>query len=175
MVRHMPPLAKALPADPDLQVLREQFMAMAQTVPGFQTLQTPYRRRINVAASLSSDIIQQGLLMIDASEWLPEAIGCTGKDLRDVMKSAQGCDEIAVDLEAIARAMRHTAVHRAEAGERILLAYKLARARNQLSRIESELPEAERLAILLRERQTRGTRKLRGLRKRQAAVEEPAE
>lgn len=139
--------------------LHEQVRALVQSVKGFVFLKAAWRRRINSAATLPDEFYMFGSLALEHSEWLSATSKLTGAEIREALAVSAGATDLAKELELLAKGLRSTAAsHRADVGQRLLLAYAVARRHNKTPGAEV-IPHIYEMERILRERRRRRTRK----------------
>lgn len=146
-------------SDPDPAEMMEQARSLIQSVRGFVHLTPSWRRKINSAATLPRDFYRVGAIVLDEHEWLAKTARVTGGEVRDAVDGSVGLASLASELEVLAKGLRSTAAARlGHVGQRLLLAYTVARRHNRNTGGE-QIPEVEQMEAILRARRRSGRRK----------------
>lgn len=146
-------------SDPHPSGMIEQVRSLIQSVKDFVHLAPSWRRKINSAATLPSDFYRVGALVLDDHEWLAKTARVTGPEVRDAVDGSNGLVILATELELLAKGLRSTAAARlGHVGQRLLLAYAVARQHNRNEDAE-QIGQIAHMEAMLRARRRRGRRK----------------
>ena len=152
-------------ADPDPHEIIARIRELVQTVQGFVHLTPSYRRQINSAATLPDHFYLIGGAAIDDHECMSSIAKLNGAQVRNMLTSSDALKGLANELELLAKGVRSTAAaRRAYVGERLLLAYEVAKRMNRTRSREEYIAYVDQMRDILRSRRKR----------RKGATEEPA-
>jgi hypothetical protein len=143
----------AVSSDPDPASLIERVRELVQSVKGYVQLTPQWRRKINSAATLPDAFFEVGALTVDSNEWLASTAKLTHAEIHQMLESSADITLLASELELLAKGLRSTAAaQRADVGQRLLLAYAVAKQFNKMNSRDVAIPHIEKMQAMMRAR-----------------------